>query len=165
MGMEIRGLDELFAKLDHIPGAFETAATDGVNKTLQAITADAKANAPVDTGQLRDSIEPYGEAHKAKSDGSTVSGAAGTNVEHGPYVELGTGPVGESTAVNGKYSGPVSYTQKGWTYYDEKLQRFVHTRGQPAQPYLYPAYEAHEGELPQNIKDAAEKRLKEVTDG
>ena len=165
MGIEIHGLDSLFAKLDQLPGALEAAATDGVNKTLQAITSDAKANVPVDTGQLRNSIEPYGEAHKATSDGAAVSGAAGTDVEHGPYVELGTGPIGEETPVDGKYPGPVSYTQNGWTYYDEKLGQFVHTRGQPAQPYLYPAYAAHKGDLPQNIKESADKRLKKVADG
>lgn len=164
MGIEIHGLDQLFGKLDKIPGAMERAAVTGENKTLLAITADAKRNAPVDTGQLRDSIEPYGEAHKAKSDGVAISGAAGTNVEHGPYVELGTGPVGEETQVGGKYPGPLSYTQKGWTYYDEKLQQFIHTRGQPAQPYLYPAYQAHAGELPENIKQAAESELKKVAE-
>lgn len=164
MGFEIKGLDSLFAKLDKIPGAASKAAIAGVNKTLQDITADAKANCKVDTGQLHDSIEPYYESHKAQDDSGIVSGAAGTNCEHGPYVELGTGPVGEETTVPDKYPGSVSYTQKGWTYYDEKRGEFVHTRGQPAQPFLYPAEQAHTGELSDNIKKALEIELKKVTE-
>ena len=164
MEFEVKGLDHLFSKLNQIPDATIRAAIEGVDKTLQDITADAKANAPVDTGQLRDSLEPYQEAHKAKSDGTAVSGAAGTNVEHGLYVELGTGPVGEETPVPGKYPGDVAYTQKGWTYFDEKLGQFIHTRGQAAQPFLYPAEQSHAGELPGNIKKAAEARLKKVAE-
>jgi HK97 gp10 family phage protein len=162
LGIEIHGLDSLFSKLSAIPGAIEAAGVEGVDKTLMDITATAKELCPVDTGQLRDSLEPYAETHKAKSDGAAISGAAGTNVEHGPYVELGTGPVGEETAADGKYPGPVSYTQKGWTYFDEKLGQFVHTRGQPAQPYLYPATQQHAAELPENVKKAAQVRLEEL---
>lgn len=164
MGFELKGLDHLFGKLDKIPGAVERASIAGTNKTQQDITSDAKANCSVDTGQLRDSIEPYSEAHKAVFRDGVVSAAVGTNVEHGLYVELGTGPVGESTAVPDKYPGELTYTQHGWTYYDEKLGQFIHTNGQPAQPYLYPATQAHAGELSENIKNAAEKELRGIAE-
>lgn len=164
MGIEIHGLDRLLGKLDKIPGAMERAVIAGENKTLLAITKDARENAPVDTGQLRDSIEPYGDAHKAVAQDGMVSGAAGSNVEHAVYVEMGTGPVGEETPVPDKYPGPVSYAQKGWAYFDEKTGEFVHTRGQPAQPYLYPAYQAHSGDLSKNITEAAEAELKKVAE-
>jgi HK97 gp10 family phage protein len=160
MNFEIKGLDSLMHKIEALGGCTTKAATTGLNKTLQDITTDAKENCPVDTSQLRDSIEPYGEAHKAKEQGGVVSGAAGTNVEHGPYVEFGTGPVGEATAVSGKYPETLAYTQKGWTYCSEKLGQFIHTRGQPAQPYLWPAYEAHAKELPDNIKKAADEEIR-----
>jgi hypothetical protein len=162
VGFELKGLDHLFPRMDKIPGAMSNAAIAGENKTLQDITTDAKENCPVDTGQLRESIQPYFDAHQAKDQGGVISGASGTNVEHGVYVELGTGPIGEETPVPDKYPGDVSYTQKGWTYFDEKTGQFVHTRGQPAQPYLYPAEQAHAGELPENIKKAAEKELRGI---
>jgi HK97 gp10 family phage protein len=133
--------------------------TQGTNKTLQDITADAKENCPVDTGQLRESIEPYGKSHEAKSDGKVISGAAGTDVEHGVYVEMGTGPVGLVTDVPDKCPADAQYTMQGWTYYDEKNDRFIHTEGQPAQPFLWPAYQAHAKELSENIKKAADAEV------
>ena len=177
MGMEIRGLDELFAKLDQIPGALEAAATDGVNKTLLDIQKDASKNAlggKQSTGHLAATIENYTEKHLAKgTQGGAISGTAGTDCEYAVPVEFGTGPIGQNTPVPDKSPNDVAHRQTGWTYYSEKgfinaegkEQHFVHTNGQPARPYLYPAYQVHEGDLPENIKESAEKRLKEVADG
>lgn len=162
MSFEIKGLDSLMKKLDALPGAVTQAVVDGENKTLADITATAKELCPVDTGQLRDSIEPYMDAHKAKADGGTISGAAGTDVEHGIFQEFGTGPVGENTPVAGKSPDDVEHRQTGWTYYSEKLEQFIHTNGQPAQPFLYPASQQHAPELPGNIQKAAQERLKEL---
>ena len=54
-------------------------------QALEAIGAraetHAKANTPVDTGNLRNSM-----AHAVKGDSAYI----GTNVEYGPYVEFGT---------------------------------------------------------------------------
>jgi HK97 gp10 family phage protein len=162
MEFKLEGLNSLMKKLDDLGGSISTATISGVNKTLQDITTTAKENAAVDTGQLRESIESYGDEHKAVEKDGVVSGAAGTNLEYGPYVELGTGPVGESTAVEDKYPGAVAYTQKGWTYYSEKLGCFIHTLGQPAQPFLYPASQVHAKELPVNIKKAAEAEIRRL---
>lgn len=78
---------------------------------------------PVDTGNLRNSI-----AHKVVPDEKAV--CIGTNVDYGPFVELGTG----------------AYYQGGrptpWVYQDEKGQ-WHYTRGNPAQPYLKPAVADH----------------------
>lgn len=160
MSFEIKGLDSLMKKLDAVPGAITQSCIDGENKTLADITATAKELCPVDTGQLRDSIEPYMDAHKAKADSGTVSGATGTNVEHGIFQEFGTGPVGENTPVAGKSPDDVAHRKTGWTYYSEKLGRFVRTNGQPAQPFLYPASQQRAPELPGNIQKAAQERLK-----
>lgn len=167
MAIEVRGLDRLFAKLDKLPGAVESAAVDGENKTLDSMTATAKELCPVDTGQLRDSLEPYAEAHKAKPNVSAVTGAIGTDVGHGIFVEFGTGPIGASTPVTGKDPEDVPHRMTGWTYYSEKgivndqgeVQHFIYTNGQPAQPFLYPAAQAHAKELPENIRQAGKKQL------
>ena len=83
----------------------------------------AKRLAPVDTGNLRNSI-----THQVDDGESTVY--IGTNVEYAPYVELGTG----------------RYTEGGrptpWTYQDDE-GNWHWTAGNPAQPFLKPAVADH----------------------
>jgi hypothetical protein len=48
--------------------------------------------------------------------------AVTTNVEYAVYVEYGTGKLGDPT---------VTHTSKeSWTYYSDKLQKFITTHGQ-----------------------------------
>lgn len=158
MNIEFKGMDNLLKKLEALGGSVAKATVDGTNKTLQDITADAKNNCPVDTGQLRDSIEPYGDAHKAKEQNGTVAGAAGTNVEHGPYIEFGTGQRGAESPSPPKYDGDLSYTEAK-VGKDGEGHPYM---GMPAQPYLWPAYLAHESELPDNIKKAADEEIRRL---
>lgn len=83
----------------------------------------AKDLAPVDTGQLRNSI-----SHAV--DESEPAAYIGTNLEYAPYVELGTGqynPQGRPTP---------------WVYQDAKGD-WHWTKGNPAQPFLKPAVSDH----------------------
>ena len=83
----------------------------------------AKDLAPVDTGQLRNSI-----SHAV--DESEPAAYIGTNLEYAPYVELGTGqcnPQGRPTP---------------WVYQDAKGD-WHWTKGSPAQPFLKPAVADH----------------------
>src|SRR5699024_8746602 len=83
----------------------------------------AKSLAPVDTGQLRNSI-----SHAV--DESEPAAYIGTNLEYAPYVELGTGqynPQGRPTP---------------WVYQDAKSD-WHWTKGNPAQPFLKPAVSDH----------------------
>ena len=80
----------------------------------------AKAIVTVGDGQLRGSISAQSV--------SRTRAVYGTNVEHGVYVEFGTGKFAEKGG-----------RQTPWTYFSEKLQRFVRTEGMPAQPYLRPS--------------------------
>lgn len=83
----------------------------------------AKDLAPVDTGQLRNSI-----SHAV--DESEPAVYIGTNLEYAPYVELGTGqynPQGRPTP---------------WAYQDAKGD-WHWTKGNPAQPFLKPAVSDH----------------------
>lgn len=70
----LRGLNDI--------AEYEPTLTDIV---LQ-IERDAKKNAPVDTGNLRASIES--EVRLEGSD--TLAGFVGTNTDYAPFVELGT---------------------------------------------------------------------------
>lgn len=83
----------------------------------------AKDLAPVDTGNLRNSI-----SHKV--DESEPAVYIGSNVTYAPYVELATGIYAE-----GGRPTP-------WVYQDEK-GNWHWTRGNPAQPFLAPAVKDH----------------------
>lgn len=83
----------------------------------------AKKLAPEDEGTLRNSI-----THKVVE--SEMAAYVGTNLEYGPYVELGTGeyyPGGRKTP---------------WVYQDEHGD-WHYTHGQRAQPYIKPAVADH----------------------
>ena len=58
----------------------------GVNQLLLAIQAEAQEECPVDTGTLRRSIT----VSPAEKEGEDIAGSVYTNIEYGPYVELGT---------------------------------------------------------------------------
>lgn len=83
----------------------------------------AKRLAPVDTGNLRNSI-----THQVDDGESAVY--IGSNVEYATYVELGTGKYAE-----GGRPTP-------WVYQDAK-GNWHWTAGNPAQPFLKPAVADH----------------------
>lgn len=85
--MNVEGLDRLLAKLDALGGNAEKAVHGGLMKSGKLVQGAAKMLCPVDTGQLRNSIE-------VKSL-SVDTVAVGTNVEHAAYVEFGTGQRGD----------------------------------------------------------------------
>ena len=93
----------------------------------------AKDLAPVDTGNLRNSI-----SHKV--DESEPAVYIGTNVFYAPYVELATGIYAE-----GGRPTP-------WVYQDEK-GNWHWTRGNPAQPFLAPAVKDHQNTYRNIIED------------
>lgn len=93
----------------------------------------AKDLAPVDTGNLRNSI-----SHTVDEDEPAVY--IGSNVEYAAYVELGTG----------------KYTDGGrptpWVYQDDN-GNWHWTAGNPAQPFLAPAVKDHQSTYRKIIKD------------
>lgn len=104
-------------------GELQSAAALGLEICGLAAEGYAKKLAPVDTGNLRNSI-----SHKVDPDGQIVY--IGTNAEYAAYVELGTGRYAE-----GGRPTP-------WVYKDDK-GNYHWTAGNPAQPYLAPAVKDH----------------------
>lgn len=87
------------------------------------VEGEAKVRCPVDSGNLRDSIDHYvNEGQK--------SVFVGTNVEYAPYVEFGTG----------KYAQDGNGRKTPWAFQDEN-GNWIWTSGQRPQPYLTPAFE------------------------
>lgn len=151
MNGDIKGFDELMAKIGSLTGTqMQELAENTAKSVALAQVHAAKLLAPVGKsggGELRNSIHTAIE----KSPGGAV-GICYTDSDHAAYVEFGTGPVGAASGGNGSdvkvtYSlgpwkhksrtGKVFYTDY-WIYRDEN-GRFHATRGQPAQPFMYPS--------------------------
>ena len=108
----------------------------------ERLVKPAKMLAPVDTGQLRQSII-------AESDGSGVRVAA--TAEHAEYVEYGTGAMGDPS---------VPHTSKDkWRYYSERLGRWVTTSGQQPKPFFNPAVAKFESEAERVLDQEVERML------
>lgn len=125
---------------DEVLAAFDDAVTRALERCGQQGVGYAKDLCPVDTGALRNSI-----THKVVPSEPVVY--IGTNMEHGPYVEFGTG----------HYSTTGGGTPKTkWVYMGDDGQYHV---GVPmkARPYLKPAVADHTGTYRNIIKDELTK--------
>lgn len=140
--IDVLGLDGVLEAMDRVtPDELTRAAYPALRKGLELIRADAAANAPVDTGDLRARM-----GARVKRDGKALLGEVYSGAPHGIYVEMGTGPKGESShaGVNPEWMEGLTYRPNGWTY-PTKDGSFRFTRGMPARPFLYPACKAGEG--------------------
>lgn len=109
------------------------AADAGMKAALLLVEASAKANAAVQSGEMRDKID-----HKSKRSGDTLSGRVGSPLEHGIYNEFGTGEFAENGAGR----------KGGWSYKGPDGQwRF--TYGMKPRPFLRPAFRSNR----KNIED------------
>ena len=66
---------------DKVSADFKRAAEKALTTSALLVEGDAKLRAPVDTGNLRSSLN-----HKVETDRATI----GTNVEYAPFVEFST---------------------------------------------------------------------------
>ncbi|MDD3410516.1 MAG: HK97 gp10 family phage protein [Eubacteriales bacterium] len=147
--IDFDGFEALADKLGEMSPELLQNAVIGLKKGLKPIERDAKKLCPVDTGELRSSIRSTVQEY------STLAiGKVGTPKKYGVYVEMGTGEVGRKSGGDG--SGKhVSYRTGAWfvplprgevmmgdTIVEDGSAGFM-TRGQPARPYLYPAFKAN----------------------
>lgn len=137
MEIRIEGLDKLMNLLDGMVG--EQAITDGITESCKLVEEKAKKDCPKDTSKLAESIH-----YQVKP----LEGIVGTDVEYGPYVEIGTGIF--SSLGDGR--------QDRWCYQDAK-GNWHSTIGQHPQPYLRPALVNQVEDIKNLIFDAA---LREV---
>ena len=143
MSARIDGIESLRRKLSEIRSDSDIVLERGLLKAGEKIRGRAVMLCPVKTGELRNSIK----AEKT----APLTVAVGTNKEYAPYVEYGTGTMGDPA---------VTHTDKdSWTYQDGDGN--WHTAyGQPAQPFLRPAvsedevYSTVAAELRRAIEDA-----------
>lgn len=133
ISVKIEGIEEVMSRLDGL--ADGSRMQRALAAAGEVVSADAKANCPVDTGHLRNSIA-------VQVDGN--SAVIGPSAEYGIYVEFGTGSRGSSSVAH--------TSKKSWTYYSKG--RFYTTSGQPARPFLVPALKDNVSEIARRFKEA-----------
>ena len=164
--IEVNGLDRLS---DQLKGISKADYRKMVAQLTMKIQANAKLLAPVSSmvsgaGELRDSIRVRTE----ERDGEYI-GTCYTNKSYATYVEMGTGPKGMADHAGTAPGFDVAYTPDPWWIHegpgenevsretgegyhwfhiDTKAGRFYKVYGQAAQPFMYPAYKAVEGQAP-----------------
>lgn len=126
--IQVKGIAELRSRINDIKNSANTLS-DGVNRASGLVSRRAKNRAPVDTGQLRGSIQII----PAEQRDNTVIGGVNVSAEHAMYVEFGTGVKGSGSSHPAKDKLGISY-KAGWP-------------GQIAQPFLYPALMESEAEI------------------
>ena len=125
--IRVEGLNELMKKLQQTRTDSNAVVERGLLRAGNKIRNKAVLLCPVDTGELRNSIQ----VEKA----APLTVAAGTNKEYAPYVEFGTGTQGDPAVPH--------TTKEYWRYQDENGQWHT-SHGQPAQPFLRPAIDEEE---------------------
>ena len=155
--VSIKNIDRLTQRFNNIANM---ELRDIVNKATELVHGQAKDLAPVDTGELAGSIKM-----QVKDTGKELQGRVYTNVEHAPYAEFGTGIKGNGTYPYEVEGLNLEYKDKGWAYFDEDKGEWIYTKGQEAQPYMYPALKENEKTIKQMFKNGVKTKLKENCKG
>lgn len=145
--------DSLLKRLNNIA---EMDLKDKMVQATKLVHAQAKALAPVDTGNLAGSIRM-----EVKKSGKNLIGRVYTNVQYAPYVEFGTGSTGQGTYPYKVKGLKLSYRDTPWAYTPDGGETFYRTNGQEAQPYMYPAIKQNE----KNIKKLFKQGVGNVVKG
>lgn len=91
MSKNVKGLKELIAVLEKIPKELDVAVEDRLEASAQQIQTDAKKNAPLDTGKLRQSISTSRPIQGGKDSKIWIIQANGTGLApYAAFVEFGT---------------------------------------------------------------------------
>ena len=165
MAITIKNIDRLVDKLNNLA---DVDVEKYVRKATTFVHAQAKLLAPVDNGHLKGSIHMKVDKEKNK-----VTGRVYTNVNYAPFVEFGTGIRG-----NGSYpyanelDFPLVYKDKPWrvafesTKGDTKGKKIVvYTKGQKAQPFMYPALKGAEKYVERLIQNGVQSEIDKIAGG
>ena len=142
IGVKLTGVDRANKRLKALSKNVQKLyVADGVNKAAGVVLSGAKANCPVDTGLLRESIH----ITPAEARNSEISAKVGTSVEYAPYVEFGTGS-----------RGSYPYETK------MKLSYKKDFKGQVAQPFLGKSLNENKNTVTAIIQSALNGAIQDV---
>lgn len=148
----------------------------GLKKGTEIIRTDAVFRCPVNHGELRGSIHT-----KVKKTDDGYQGIVFTNKDYGPYVEMGTGPMGAANHAGISPNVPVTYRGDSWwfpadqvdpadaekyhwpKYTNKEGKTFYLTSGQPAQPFMYPAMKSKETAAVQALQKEVHVKLRKIS--
>lgn len=175
MTSNIKGIDSLIKKYNSMTNSVTgTGLEKAVGASIKMVQGEAKLLCPVNDGELRQSIKTAVYSQDEK-----VIGVAYTNKKHGPFVEFGTGPVGESDHAGISPEVSPSYSQSPWWIHESQIDaataekyhmfyidtpegRFYQSSGQAAQPFMYPALKNNEERATRNIKNHLSKEIRKA---
>lgn len=166
----IIGQKELEVRLDKMS---KVDLRKGVEQSIAKVRSAAKEACKSNTGELRNSIFVSVETRE-----ESVVGTCYTNKAYAPYVEFGTGPVGQDNHIGISPDVAITYSQKGWMIPGNAMDRDYAeskglgvaegkdgevigylTNGSPARPFMYPALKNNEDEIVNIIADAVRRQL------
>lgn len=126
-----KGSWEFVSYKDRVVNELDQVAVKAMTAILEMIKSAVKANAPTDTGQLRNSID-----YQLKAVNGRVVGIVGSPLQYALYVEFGTGEFAEN---GGGRKG-------GWVYQDPSGEWFF-TWGQEPQSFMRDAFRQYKGKI------------------
>lgn len=152
---KIIGLDQVQKKLQKI---YDLKVEKAIEKACDFLADEIKRATPVDSGDLKKSI-----SFKIKNNAKKgIQGVVFTNLEYATYVEFGTGPTGQQNHVGISPNVNPRYNPTGWSYYDPVLKKWIHTKGQKAQPFMYPIFKKNEKRIVEYIALEMQKQIRRV---
>lgn len=173
--------DDLTQKFSELVDMVDGSLKSKVHEQALRVQAQAKELCPVrrygSGGSLRQSIHVNTEQQE-----DLIHSEVYTNLEYAPYVEFGTGPTGQAHHSGISPDVDPVYSQSGWVIpadamspddaeqYGFGIARGkdgevigYYTKGQVAQPFMYPAFAGLKDDITQEIKASFEANLKKVT--
>ena len=153
----IKNTDRLIKRLNKLS---ELKVEDTMKKAVSLVEAQAKLLAPSNMGTLKNSI------HMSINKGSNnIEGRVFTSLEYAPYVEFGTGIKGNGSYPYKTKGLKLSYRNTPWVYTPDDGETFYTTRGQRAQPFMYPALKNNEKRIKQMFKDTLKENIRSSIKG
>ena len=161
---KVEGVSALRKKLRRIDPEIKKEIADVVIEGLEAIRRDAQALVPVDTGELRDSIE----VQFSKRDG--VSGLVGPGAKAAEIVrrksDSKTAFGGWKYRLSKKNKAKLYQFFKGyWIEFGTKGNAKKNIPPQSARPFMAPAYLANREWIRQKARIAVDNVLRKVAGG
>lgn len=177
MKVTIKGKEKLFGQLKQVPKVIEDGIFDATFEIVEDIQGriESKLNASIKYNR-GDLVGSFKNEVVKESDGNIV----GRNFSDSPisiFREFGTGPVGESSQKDLPPDVNPVYTQEPWFFPVDavdidlteiygmpkiKIQGkvFYRTNGQPARPYMYPAFKEGTENAEEIYKEHIKKNLR-----
>jgi len=180
LGIEIRGMDRLRAKVGKLSKTLEQAAYDATKEIVELIKNAAElrlqSSIKYSSGELINSLK---DEVVVNADNKIV-GRVFSDKKQSIFRELGTGPVGEASPKDLPEGINPVYTQERWfipasevavdlnaLYGMPKItiqgKEFYITSGQPARPFMYPSLKDLIPQSPDIYKEHVQSKLRELS--